>query len=117
MKIRWIIVFLLFPWGASYADALLFMGYNNGKNYTQLFSDDQRSTYAQGFINGITLHNLFNDRQDVYNAFMRCTQRMTAGQVGEVIKRYIIDHPNQQNMNLNVLSIYALNETCSDKVK
>ncbi len=94
------------------ADPPSYLGYNNGKNYVQLFSDDHRATYAQGFINGITMHNLFKD-QAVYNEFMRCTSRMKAGQIGEVIRQYIINHPDQQNLSLNVLSIYALNNVCS----
>lgn len=111
MKNMLALLLLICPLAIAYADAPMFMGYNNGKNYVKLFSDNQRATYAQGLINGITLHNIFND-QTFYNNFMQCTAHLKAGEIGEIIKRYIVDHPEQQQKNLNILSLYALNEVC-----
>lgn len=115
MKTLITLLCLLFP-VIAHAEAPISMGYNNGKNYAQVFSDSQRATYAQGLINGITLHKVFKDEK-TYAAFMRCTGQMKAGDIGEVIRQYIVSHPKQQHMNLNVLSIYALNEACSGKYK
>lgn len=92
------------------------MGYNNGSNYSIIFSDSERSTYAQGFINGITLRKVFENK-DNYEAFMRCTQQLTAGQIGQVIKDYIVKNPVKNNQSLNLVSIEALNTVCKIQFK
>ena len=88
-------------------------GFGTGQNFLDMDKESQRS-FAIGLVDGMLLAPLFDapDHGKTFERIQACVKDMTEVQVAAIIEKYLRDHPEDWNHQLNVESLNALIGVC-----
>lgn len=86
-------------------------GFFSGKDYLDM-TDTERRAYATGAINGMLVSPFFGAPEENVNWLKTCTARMSDEELASLLTRYVRDQPNQQQLNLNVVTFNAIRDAC-----
>ena len=89
-------------------------GFMNGNAYLDLGASE-RTAYAAGFVNGMSVAALVlnTDKSQREPRWLTdCTKGMTDHQIAEIIRKDIRDRPAEWHRGLNGLSLNAMLQAC-----
>jgi hypothetical protein len=89
-------------------------GFMKGNDYLT-YGSPERSAYAAGFVNGMSVAalalNVGNSNREM-KWLADCTEGMTDKQIAEIILKSIKDNPSEWHHGLNILSLNAMTQSC-----
>ena len=86
-------------------------GFFTGKDYLDM-SDTEKRAYVTGGINGMLVAPFFGAPEENLNWLKTCTSKLSDEELAGILTKYIRDHSNQMDANLNVVTFNAIREAC-----
>ena len=94
-------------------------GFYSAGDYLE-FPPAAQAAYAAGFINGLFVSTVFNANKSAVIEIEDCLRGATDDEVAARITKYIQEHPESKDLDLNVESLNAITSACpklKDKMK
>ena len=111
---RLIFVLLILMCIDSYASqrrVTISRGFFTGKDYFEM-SETEKRAYATGAINGMLVAPFFGAPEENVSWLKTCSAKMPDEQIAGILTRYLREHPNQLDTNLNVITFNAMRDAC-----
>ena len=86
-------------------------GFFTGKDYLDM-SDTEQRAYITGEINGMLVAPFFGAPEENLNWLKTCSARMSDEQLAAILTKFLRDHPDQLQGNLNVVTFSAMRAAC-----
>jgi hypothetical protein len=86
-------------------------GFFTGKDYFEM-SETEKRAYATGAINGMLVAPFFGAPEENVSWLKTCSAKMSDEQIAGILTRYLREHPNQMDTNLNVITFNAMRDAC-----
>lgn len=86
-------------------------GFLTGNDYLKK-TQQERSFYAMGIIDGMFLSPLFGASKNNLLWLERCVEGMGNYQMEAIISKYLENHPGEWHHNLHTITFRAMKEAC-----
>src|SRR5215203_2121144 len=86
-------------------------GFFTGKDYLDM-SDTEHRAYITGEINGMLVAPFFGAPEENLNWLKTCSVKMSDEELAATLTKFLRDHPDQLQANLNVITFNALAAAC-----
>ena len=86
-------------------------GFFTGKDYLAM-SDTEKRAYITGEVNGMLVAPFFGAPETNLSWLKSCTGKLSDEQLASILSDFIHQHPDQMQINLNVVTFNAVREAC-----
>lgn len=91
-------------------------GHISGKEFLELDKKVQVA-YAMGLVDGICIAPLFSDNVHRRVWFEECTRKMNSDQIVAILKKYLIKHQEEWQIDMSNIAFRAFKKACPEAKK
>ena len=95
---------------------VILSGHISGKEFLELDKKGQVA-YAMGLVDGICIAPLFSDNVHRKVWFEECTRKMKSDQIVAILKKYLIRHQEEWQIDMSNIAFRAFKQACPEAKK